>query len=105
MIRTMLRFETDPEQSETVVKRVIESGLFEAAVELTGAISCEMLQDTNSPGSFVMLALWENEEAYAAWRNHPSRDEIGGTINDLDLVMTGSVYEIRTRVPAGDASS
>lgn len=100
MIRTMLKYDVDPEQSETVVQRVLASRILEASIEHAGALSCEMLQDVQHPGTIIMLALWESEEAYAGWRNHPSRAEIGATLDDLGLVMSGSVYEIRTSISA-----
>lgn len=48
-----------------------EAAKLKATLEtMTGFISVERFQSITTPGKFLSLSFWENEEAVKHWRNH-----------------------------------
>ena len=60
------------------------------AIRHAGAYACEVHIPVARTGPVIVTAIWDSEEAYAGWRNHPVRDELAPAISsagadDLDL--------------------
>jgi len=70
------------------------------AIRHAGAYACEVHIPVARTGPVIVTAIWDSEEAYAGWRNHPIRDEIAPAMAHIvadtsdPLTITSGLYEI-----------
>lgn len=97
MIRTFLHIGVPAELGAEVIERYARLRVLENSVRLAGALSCEILQNTED-GSVMVLALWQNETDYRSWRSHPEREHITRELADLIQLSHATAYELRAVV-------
>jgi len=68
-------FEFVPLEGRTADYMALASGLGAQLAQADGFLSIERFQSQTTPGKFVSLSFWRDEEAVRAWRNRPGHRE------------------------------
>ena len=105
-------FEVQPHKNKEQDYFEIAARLNSELQAINGFISVERFESVNSPGKFLSLSFWENENAVSEWRNtknHRSAQQKGREqIFENYRIRVASIirdYEINSRLTAPEDSN
>ncbi len=102
-------FEVEPREGRMDDYLAHAAALRAELEKMDGFISVERFESLTHPGKLLSLSIWRDEEAVAAWRNHPMRRETqrvarAGLFADYTLrvaaVIRGYTMHDRADAPA-----
>jgi heme-degrading monooxygenase HmoA len=83
---------------QAVIEFYVEHEVFRLAGEGLGFRSGRLLQPTEPDGAFIVVAEWDDAEAYGRWLESPSRAELSAELDPLlDGAPSGRIYEVVNR--------
>lgn len=102
-------FEFTPAEGRRPEYMALAQGLSDAVAQADGFISIERFESLTTPGRYVSLSFWRDEDSVRAWRNLPGHRAAqakgrGGIFDDYRLrvaqVMRDYTHEARGEAPA-----
>lgn len=72
-----------------------ELDVFEHSRRSGGFLGGRLLRSIQEGGGYLVLAEWEDADAYRAWLDNPTRAELGAQLESMltDDVASGEVFE------------
>ena len=106
MIRTFLTLRVTPDGASGLVGAFRRLGILNLSGHQEGCLGTEI--DVSADGrKAIVTALWEDEDAYAAWTSRPDREEMARAISEfldesLEAQSVGEILTVAHRVSVAD---
>jgi heme-degrading monooxygenase HmoA len=98
MIISVLRLAVQPGRSRDVIRFYEEHDVFGLAAQVGGFHSGSLLEPAEPGAPFLVIAEWDDAEAYGRWLVAPARNELSGLLGPLlDGDPGGSIYTVVNR--------
>lgn len=96
VIRSVLRLKPRPGASRDIVELFEQRQIVEIAMTVEG---CQGVELWESDDEILVMATWDDSDAYATWLDHPARNTNNAELNDLLLAPVtsdrhGGQYEL-----------
>lgn len=100
MIVSVLRLPVRAGCESDVVRFYAERNVFGLAAQVGGFHSGKLLQPAEPGAPFLVIAEWDDAEAYDRWLAAPTRAELSGFLGPLlDGDPSGSIYDVANSQP------
>ncbi len=98
MIVSVLRLPVREGCEQDVIRFYEARDVFALAAQVRGFHSGSLLEPTEPGGPFLVIAEWDDAEAYGRWLAAPARDELSGVlVLLLDGDPEGSIFTVVNR--------
>lgn len=105
MVVSVLRLHVRPGSEQALIRYYIEHEIFERSRESGGFRAGRLLEPVEPDTAFLVIAEWDDAEAYRRWVENPVRAELGRGLEPLvgSQPPEGAIY--REAVTSASASS